>query len=62
LISCGADGAVYLNARNFGDTKGHRLSALSFNGGDTFEQFKLVDQLIEPVTKDWTGVVGSIER
>jgi hypothetical protein len=51
-----------LNGRNFSPIPGHRFFARSINGGNQFNQFGIDENLVEPVTKTWTGVVSSIAR
>jgi len=56
--------SIYLNARNYAGPQplGRRLYSWSTDSGKTFSSEGLDSQLIEPVTKDWTGIVGSVLR
>jgi hypothetical protein len=57
------DGAiVFLSERNMGTTQGHRAWAESTDGGVTIAAFGLDKQLTSPVTANWTGIVGAVNR
>jgi len=56
--------SIYLSERNYQGPQplGRRLYSWSSDSGQTFSSEGLDPQLIEPVTKDWTGIVASVLR
>lgn len=57
----GASG-IYLSERNMGQSPGHRMYALSEDGGRSVAHTGTEKSLVSPVTAHWTGVVGSVTR
>jgi sialidase-1 len=59
----GATGAVvYATERNMGNSTGHRLHAVSTDGGETFSSFGADPGIPDSVTANWTGIVAGATR
>lgn len=54
--------SLYVTERNFGATPGHRMKALSFDGGQSYTDYGIDNSIPTPVTPHWTGIVAGIER
>jgi len=52
---------IYSNSRNFGTTHGTRFVAISENAGTNFTVFYQDNNLVEPVTPNWTGIVAGLQ-
>lgn len=56
------DPIVFLSERNMGTTQGYRAWAESTDGGMTISAFGVDKQLVSPLTSNWTGIVGAVNR
>lgn len=61
-MSTTANASLYVTERNFGNPPGHRMYARSSDGGNTLGDFGVDPNLTEPVTPNWTGIVGAVAR
>ena len=53
---------VFLSERNLGSTAGHRAWAESADAGETVSASGLEKGITSPVTSNWTGIVGAVDR
>jgi len=54
------DDGIYISQRNMGTGNGHRMQSWSLDRGLTVSGSSVQEGLPEPVTANWTGVVGSV--
>lgn len=60
IPSATGDAALYMNARNFGETPGHRYTAACTKGGEVCSNYALDQSLTSPITPHWTGIVDGV--
>ena len=60
IPSTTGDATLYMNARNFGETPGHRYTASCSKGGQVCGDYALDQSLTSPVTPHWTGIVDAV--
>lgn len=61
-MTSSSQSGLYVNSRNMGTDPGHRFTARSADGGDTYGSFAVDTSLPTPVTPAWTGIVASVAR